>query len=55
MAGHTKWSVINSTLYTMCFTELALVQKQCELCLASTHSEQECAQAGEGDPGLGKD
>jgi len=43
LTGHTKWSVINSTLYTMCITGLASVQKRCELCLASTHSEQECA------------
>ncbi len=52
LTGHTKWSVINSTVYTMCFTGLASVRKRCELCLATTHTEQECAQAGEADPGL---
>ena len=48
LTGHFKWSVINATLYTMCFT----VQKRCELCLATSHIEQECAQAGDVDPGL---
>ena len=52
LTGHFKWSVINATLYTMCFTWLATVQKRCELCLATSHTEQECAQAGDVDPGL---
>ena len=52
LTGHTRWSVINATLYTMCFTGMATVQKRCELCLATSHTEQECAQAGDVDPGL---
>ena len=36
----------------MCFTGLATVQKRFELCLATSHTEQECAQAGDVDPGL---
>ena len=52
LTGHFKWSVINATLYTMCFTGLATVQKRCELCLATSHTEQECAQVGYVDPGL---
>ena len=31
------WSAINSTLYTMCFTEMASATKRCELCFATTH------------------
>jgi len=49
LTGHFKWSVINVTLYTMCFTGLATVQKKCELCLATSHTEHECAQAGDVD------
>ena len=45
LTGHFNWSVINATLYTMCFTGLATVQKRYELCLATSHTEQECAQA----------
>ncbi len=51
MTGHTKWSVINTTLYAMCFTGLAATQARCELCLATTHTVQECTQSGDRDPG----
>ena len=51
LTGNTKWSAINSTLYTMCFTGMATTTKRCELCLATTHSEQDCAQRGDPDPG----
>ena len=44
MTGNTKWSVLNSTLYTMCFTGLAAARSRCELCFASTHTENECTQ-----------
>ena len=47
-----RWSIINSTLYTMCFTGMASSTKRCELCFASTHTEQECAQRGNPDPGM---
>ena len=47
-----RWSIINSTLYTMCFTGMASSTKRCELCFASTHTEQECAQRGDPDPGM---
>lgn len=40
LTGNTHWSVINSTLYTMCFTGMAAATKQCELCFAKMHSEQ---------------
>ncbi len=32
LIGNTRWSVINPTLYTMCFTGKAAAQKRCELC-----------------------
>ena len=52
LTGNTRWSAINSTLYTMCFTGMASATKRCELCFASTHSERECAQRGDPDPGM---
>lgn len=39
LSGNTWWSVINSTLYTMCFTGMAANTKRCELCFATTHLE----------------
>ncbi len=47
---HTWLQVINSTLYTMCFTAMSSSTKRCELCLATSHTERECAQ--QGDPGM---
>ena len=52
LTQHVRWSVINSTLYTICFTGMAAMTKRCELCFASTHTEQECAQRGDPDPGM---
>ena len=48
LTHNERWSV-NSTLYTMCFTGMASATKRCELCFASTHTEQECVQRGEPD------
>jgi hypothetical protein len=50
LTGNTRWSGINSTLYTMCFTGMAAATKRCELGFATSHSERECAQ-WEGDRG----
>ena len=52
LTGNTRWSAINTTLYTMYFTGLASARKRCELCLATTHTEAECAQRGDPDPEL---
>ncbi len=48
-----KWSVINATLFTMNFSGLASRTRRCELCFATSHSEQECAQREDPDPDLG--
>ena len=53
LTGNTRWSVINTTIYTMCFTGIAVSTKRCELCLATSHTERECAQRGDPDPGMG--
>jgi hypothetical protein len=50
LTGNTRWSGINSTLYTMCFTGMAAATKRCELGFATSHSERECAQRGDPDP-----
>lgn len=52
MTGNKRWSAINSTLYTVCFTGAAKPTKRCELCCATTHTEKECAQQGDPDPGM---
>ena len=51
--GNNKWSVVNPTLYTTCFTGADRTgTSRCELCFATSHSDQECAQWGDPDPGL---
>ena len=45
LIGLTRWSVINPTLYTLCFAGS-------ELCFATTHSTKECAQQGDPNPGV---
>ncbi len=52
LTGNTRWLVINSTLYTMCFTGQATNTKRCELCFATSHTEGEYAQSGDPDPGV---
>ena len=51
MKGDTKWSAINTTLFTLCCS-VPSAKKRCELCLADTHSEGECAQRGDQEPEL---
>ncbi len=53
LTGNKRWSVINSTLFAMNFSGRASGVKRCELCFATSHSEQECAQRGEADPDMG--
>ena len=52
LTNNTRWSVINSTLYTMCFTGMASRTKRCELCFATSHTERERAQWGDPDPDM---
>ena len=52
LTSNRRWSAINPTLYTMCFAGMAAVTKRCELCLATTHTERECAQRGDPDPDM---
>lgn len=52
ITGNTRWSMINPTLYTICFTGRATSMPRCELCFATTHSAKDCAQQGDPDPGM---
>ena len=48
--GHRRWSQLNPTLYSICFTGNAQKVARCELCLGFTHTAAECALRGEADP-----
>ena len=50
LMGNRRWSQINATIYTVCFTGNAQVSSRCELCLGTTHSSKECALRGDPDP-----
>ena len=50
LTGNRRWSAINTTLYSMCFTGRATQARRCEICFASSHTERECAQHGDPDP-----
>ena len=50
LSGNKKWSVVNSTLFTMNFSGRSSGTRRCELCYATSHSEGECAQRGDPDP-----
>ena len=52
LTGNKKWSVINSTLYAMNFSARKVGTRRCELCFATSHAEQDCAQRGSADPGV---
>lgn len=40
----SKWSVINPTIYSRCFTSAVRNPAKCELCLAVTHNTWDCSQ-----------
>ena len=52
LTGLTWWSVINPTLYTLCFAGSARTATRCELCFATMHHTKECAQQGDPDHGV---
>ena len=52
ITGNRKWSQINPSLYSICFTRCAQALKCCELCLSSTHTTNQCALAADPDPEL---
>ena len=50
--GHQRWSKINPSLYTVCFTGKARKAIRCDLCLSAGHKTEECSLAGEDDPDI---
>ena len=53
LTKNRKWSQINTTLYSMCFTtNFRGGVSRCELCLGSTHSTADCALQGDPDPDM---
>ena len=47
-----KWSRVNPSLYSICFTGRAQHANRCELCFSATHVTKECALGAEADPEL---
>lgn len=52
--GHKKWSQVNPSLYTVCFTGKARRATRCDLCLSSAHKTEECHLWNDDDPDLAK-
>ena len=52
ITGNKKWSQINPSLYSICFTGCAQVQSRCELCMSVAHSTKQCVLATDPDPEL---
>lgn len=53
-SGNRTWSRVDTSLYTLCFSACkANKGERCELCLAATHTTQQCALQGNRDPELG--
>ena len=52
--GHTEWSKINPSLYTLCFTGKAKKAPRCEMCLSAAHKTEDCPLAGDDDPDMAK-
>ena len=52
ITGNKKWSQINPSLYSICFTGCAQVQSRCELCMSVVHSTKQCVLVTDTDPEL---
>ena len=52
ITGNRKWSQVNPSLYSICFTGRAQHANRCELCFSATHVTKECALGAEADPEL---
>ena len=52
ITGNRKWSQINPSLYSLCFTGRAQEAKRCELCLSTDHATQRCPLQIEANPEL---
>ena len=52
ITGNRRWSQVNPSLYSICFTGRAEQSNRCELCFSSTHNTKECALVADADPEL---
>ena len=52
--GHKKWSQVNPSLYTVCFTGKARKTTRCDLCLSLAHKTEDCHLSTDDDPDLSK-
>ena len=52
--AHKKWSKVNPSLYTVCFTGKARKAARCDLCLSAAHKSEECHLAGDNDPDMAR-
>ena len=52
ITGNQRWSQINPSLYSICFTGRAQQSFRCDLCFNSTHQKKECALMAESNSEL---
>ncbi len=50
VTGNRKWSAINPSIYSFCFTGKAAVAARCDLCLSTGHETSHCPLQEETDP-----
>ncbi len=52
VTGNRKWSAINPSIYSLCFTGKAAVSTRCDLCLSTGHVTKNCPLQEDTDPDL---
>lgn len=52
ITGNRRWSQINPSLYSNCFTGREQQSFRCNVCFNCTHQSKECALMAESDPEL---
>ena len=50
--GTKRWSKINPSLHSICFTGKAKKVGRCDLCLSAGHPTEECSLGVDDDPGI---
>ena len=50
--GKPKWSAINPSIYSFCFTRKAAISTRCDLCLSTGHVTTNCPLQEDADPDL---
>ena len=52
VTGNRKWSAINPSIYSFCFTGKAAISTRCDLCLSTGHVTTNCPLQEDADPDL---